>query len=112
MPYKYLGGRYSGGFNMRWLMAGLMAACLVAGAAEVVSAAPVANPAATTAAPIPTNAGDNGRDGWYPDEPGLSPATVQGGSFRELFSKQLSGDIYAPTIGSHGALVVVTETNH
>lgn len=97
---------------MRWLLAGFVAACLVTGAAEAVQAAPIAHAAAAPAAPIPTNAGDNGRDGWYPDEPGLSPATVQSGSFGELFSKQLNGDIYAQPIVSNGVLLVVTETDN
>lgn len=96
---------------MRWLLAGLMAACLTAGSVEAAQAAPVAH-AAAVAAPIPTNAGDNGRDGWYPDEPGLSPATVQSSSFGQLFNKQLDGDIYAQPIVSNGVLLVVTETNN
>ena len=36
-----------------------------------------------------TNNGDNARDGWYPDEPNLSPASITSGDFGQLFSTQL-----------------------
>jgi hypothetical protein len=35
------------------------------------------------------------RDGWDPNEPGLSPAIVQGGHFGKLFAANVSGQVYA-----------------
>jgi hypothetical protein len=35
------------------------------------------------------------RDGWDPSEPGLSPATVSGGKFGQLFARQVDGQVYA-----------------
>ena len=35
------------------------------------------------------------RDGWDPNEPGLSPAAVSGGKFGQLFAKQVDGQVYA-----------------
>jgi hypothetical protein len=60
----------------------------------------------TTAAPAGaegvTNAGDDLRDGWYPDEPSLTPQLVGGGSFGQLWSKAVDGQVYAldPTTGA------------
>ena len=33
-----------------------------------------------------TNAGDDGRTGWYPNESSLTPALVQGGTFGQEWS--------------------------
>jgi Abnormal spindle-like microcephaly-assoc'd, ASPM-SPD-2-Hydin/PQQ enzyme repeat len=42
------------------------------------------------------------RDGWDPNEPGLSPATVQGGHFGQLFAAHVSGQVYAqPLVVDH-----------
>jgi hypothetical protein len=35
------------------------------------------------------------RDGWDPNEPGLSPATIQGGHFGQLFATHVDGQVYA-----------------
>ena len=35
------------------------------------------------------------RDGWDPDEPALSPATVSGGAFGQLFATSVDGQVYA-----------------
>ena len=35
------------------------------------------------------------RDGWDQNEPGLSPATVSGGSFGQLFATHVDGQVYA-----------------
>src|SRR5215472_2812238 len=35
------------------------------------------------------------RDGWDPNEPGLSPATVSGGKFGQLFATHVDGQVYA-----------------
>src|SRR5882757_6105174 len=105
-----------------WIFRSLVAAvaaCLVGGLAEAAGgAAPTshgrsaAGATPAIAAPIPTNAGDNGRDGWYPNQAGLSQSTVASGSFGQLFSKQLDGDIYAQPLLSNGVVLVVTEKDN
>jgi hypothetical protein len=46
---------------------------------------------------------------WYPQNAGLSPQTVTGGSFGQLFSTQLHGDIQAQPLVADGTLLVATE---
>ena len=58
-----------------------------------------------------TNNGDNGRDGWYPDEPDLSPASITSGDFGQLFSTQLDGAVYGQPLLDNGVLVVTTEAD-
>src|SRR5579872_1763799 len=66
---------------------------------------------ATAGAPIGpadgggTNRGDLGRDGWYPDEPGLTPASVESADFGELFSTPVQGQVYAQPILDDGTVV-------
>ncbi len=56
-----------------------------------------------------TGAADNLRTGWYPDEPSLTPALVSGGSFQQVFDRQLLGQIYAQPLVADNTLLVVTE---
>jgi hypothetical protein len=58
-----------------------------------------------------TNRGDNARDGWYPDEPGLGPATVASPAFGKLFSTAVNGQVYAQPVLDDGVLLVATETD-
>jgi hypothetical protein len=60
------------------------------------------------------------RDGWDPNEPGLSPATVGGGSFGQLFATHVDAQVYAqplivdqPTGGGGPTtdVIVATENN-
>ncbi len=67
---------------------------------------------ATSRADVLTNSNGTGRDGWYPDEPGLAPATVTGGQFGRLFSHAVAGQVYAQPLVSQGTLLVATEDNH
>src|SRR5215472_16154103 len=42
------------------------------------------------------------RDDWDSNEPGLSPATVQGGTFGQIFARPVSGQVYAqPLVVDH-----------
>ncbi len=50
-----------------------------------------------------TNNGDNARDGWYPDEPNLSPTSITSGDFGQLFSTQLTGAVYGQPLGRPAA---------
>jgi len=51
------------------------------------------------------------RTGWDPAEPGLSPATVTSGSFGQIFSTQLDGQIYAQPIIVGSTVIVATEND-
>ncbi len=59
-----------------------------------------------------TNAGDDGRTGWYPNETSLTPALVQGGTFGQEWSASVNGQVYAQPLLENGTLLVATETNH
>ena len=52
------------------------------------------------------------RTGWDPSEPGLSPATVHGGKFKQLFRKTVTGQVYAQPIVVNGMLIVATEDDY
>lgn len=58
-----------------------------------------------------TISADQSRDGWDSAEPGLSPATVTGGAFGQLFSTQVNGQVYAQPLAIGGAVIVATENN-
>lgn len=56
------------------------------------------------------------RDGWDPNEPGLSPAIVQGGSFGQLFKTAVNGQVYAQPLvvnnASAGTSSVIAATDN
>lgn len=49
------------------------------------------------------------RTSWYPNQPGLSPSLVAGGTFGQLFSANVVGQVYAQPLVSQGTLLVATE---
>jgi iron transport multicopper oxidase len=51
------------------------------------------------------------RTGWYRDQPGLAPGTVAGGTFGQLFSAPVAGQVYAQPLVSNGTLLVATEAD-
>ncbi len=55
---------------------------------------------------------NNLRTGWDSDEPGLSPATVGGSTFGQLFETHLNGQVYGQPLVVGQMLIVATETNH
>ncbi|HEX4307575.1 MAG TPA: choice-of-anchor D domain-containing protein [Solirubrobacterales bacterium] len=59
-----------------------------------------------------TNAGDNLRTGWYPEEASLTPALVKGNTFGRLWTADVEGQVYAQPLLAAGTLVVATEQNH
>lgn len=59
----------------------------------------------------PTSRGNDSRDGWYPDEAGLSPKLVGSSKFGQLFATKLNGQIYAQPLLVGHVLLVVTETD-
>jgi hypothetical protein len=58
-----------------------------------------------------TNSGDDLRDGWYPEESALTPQLVSGGTFGQLWSTPVDGQVYAQPLLSNGTLLVATENN-
>ncbi len=58
-----------------------------------------------------TNRGDDSRDGWYPNESGLTPALVGSSGFGRIFSTAVNGQVYAQPLLDDGTLLVGTETN-
>jgi hypothetical protein len=58
-----------------------------------------------------TNSGDDLRTGWYPNQPTLTPQLVSGGTFGQLWSTAVSGQVYAQPLLANGTLLVATENN-
>src|SRR3984893_9134524 len=58
-----------------------------------------------------TNSGDDLRTGWYPNQPTLTPQLVSGGTFGQLWSTPVSGQVYAQPLLANGTLLVATENN-
>src|SRR5450759_1021303 len=58
-----------------------------------------------------TNSGDDLRDGWYPEEPSLTPQLVSGGTFGQLWSATVDGQVYAQPVLANGTLLVATEND-
>jgi iron transport multicopper oxidase len=58
-----------------------------------------------------TNAGGNLRTGWYPDEPSITPQLLSGGTFGQLWSTPVEGQVYAQPLLADGAVIVATEDN-
>ncbi len=56
-----------------------------------------------------TNSGDDLRTGWYPNSGSLTPQLVSGGSFGQLWSTSLEGQITAQPLLAAGTLLVETE---
>lgn len=58
-----------------------------------------------------TNSGDDLRTGWYPNEPSITPELVSGGTFGQLWSAAVEGQVYAQPLLDDGTLFVATEEN-
>jgi hypothetical protein len=58
-----------------------------------------------------TNSGGDLRTGWYPDEPAITPELVSGGTFGQLWSTPVQGQVYAQPLLDEGTLFVATEEN-
>jgi iron transport multicopper oxidase len=85
----------------------VMASLLAGGLSGGLAAFHVAASQADTTTP---NA-DLLRTSWYPDEASLSPQTVAGGTFGQLFSAQVTGQVYAQPLVADNTLLVASETN-
>ncbi len=58
-----------------------------------------------------TNSGDDLRDGWYPEQTSLTPQLVSGGTFGQLWSATVEGQVYAQPLLANGILLVATQSN-
>jgi len=58
-----------------------------------------------------TNAGDDLRTGWYSDQSSLTPQLVSGGTFGQLWSAAVDGQVYAQPLLANSTLLVATENN-
>lgn len=58
-----------------------------------------------------TNSGDDLRTGWYPDQSSLTPQLVSGGTFGQLWSTAVDGQVYGQPLLANGTLLAVTENN-
>jgi hypothetical protein len=88
-----------------------LAAC---GSPEVLSASShehVGRQAQALNGGVITQAADNARDGWYQDEPTLTPALVGSPQFGQLWSAPVNGQVYAQPLGVGSTLFVATEKN-
>ena len=69
----------------------------------------------TAAAASTTQSGDTMRTGWYPNA-GISPAAVNSGTFGQLWSANVDGQVYAQPLvagsGSSATVIAATETDH
>ncbi len=67
--------------------------------------------AASASAAGITRDGDDLRTGWYPDQTSLTPQLVSGGTFGQLWSAAVDGQVYAQPLLANGTLLVATENN-
>jgi iron transport multicopper oxidase len=58
-----------------------------------------------------TNSGSDLRDGWYPDQPALSPDAVGGGTFGQLWQATVDGQVYMQPLVLGQRVIVATERN-
>jgi phosphodiesterase/alkaline phosphatase D-like protein len=56
-----------------------------------------------------TNSGENLRTGWYPEASSITPQLVTGGTFGQLWSTPVEGQVYAQPLLADGTLFVATE---
>ena len=73
-------------------------------------AAPVA-PGAGPAGDETTVSQNDLRDGWDPNEPTLTPAALQNGSFGRIFKTAVNGQVYGQPLVVGNTLIVATETD-
>jgi len=61
---------------------------------------------------VSTASFNNMRTSWDPSEPGLSPSTVKGSSFGQLFHTSVTGQVYAEPLVIGSTVIVATESNY
>jgi len=58
-----------------------------------------------------TNSGNDLRDGWYPNQPALSPDAVASSTFGQLWDASVDGQVYAQPLVTGTSVIVATERN-
>jgi hypothetical protein len=58
-----------------------------------------------------TNSGNDLRDGWYPNQPSLSPDAVASSTFGQLWDAPVDGQVYAQPLVTGTSVIVATERN-
>lgn len=97
--------------RVRAVCCGAVAAGLTAAMLPAVTGGLPGGPAVMALADDVTASLDNLRTGWDPSEPGLSPATVSGGSFGQIFSTAVNGQVYAQPLVVGSTVIVATEND-
>jgi len=87
-------------------LAGLAAATVTGEAATAARASAVAS---GITANEPTASQNNLRNGWDPNEPGLTPAVVGGSTFGQVFKTAVKGQVYAQPLVIGSTAIVATE---
>jgi outer membrane protein assembly factor BamB len=105
----WLSGRAGPG-SRTYRTVGLLAICVLVAVAAVVVAHHFFRSAADAPAAI-VSSQNSLRDGWDPDEPRLSPATVSGPGFGQLFTTTVSGSVLAQPVVAGSTLIVATEND-
>ena len=55
---------------------------------------------------------DAARDGWDQDEPALSPATVTGGDFGQIFATKVNGQVFGQPLVVGDSVLAATEDDY
>jgi hypothetical protein len=103
--------RRSGSLLSRAVTRVVAATSVVVAASATLSGALPGGPGATARADDVTASQDALRTGWDPNEPGLSPGVVTGGTFGQLFSTAVNGPIYAQPLVAGSTVIVATEND-
>jgi len=68
--------------------------------------------AGAAAGAIATNSSEDLRTGWYPEASSITPQLVGGGTFGQMWSAPVTGQVYAQPLLANGTLLVATEENN
>jgi hypothetical protein len=103
------------GLRVRRLFSALVVTALAVGGLGAVTAAGSAVSVGAAAAQSGNNeftmSQNNLRNSWDPNEPALTPAAASGGSFGQIFSTSVNGQVYAQPLIVGSTLVVTTEND-
>jgi hypothetical protein len=89
-----------------------IAAVVLAGAAAIATGTLPRGPVAVARADEITASQINLRDDWDPNEPGLSPSVLTSGTFGQLFSASVNGQVYAQPVIAGSTVIVATENDY
>ena len=92
-----------------WRLPLRLPAALLLVAGVIAVSGPLGGGAASATPAVVTAGADAARTSWYPDEAGLTPEVVSGGTFGQLFSTPVLGQVYAQPLVSNGTLFIATE---